>query len=530
MAVHDDPYIAEEVLGTGPSGKVYRGHDVAGSSLVRIKALLTRADVACVVDRDCVRAFVPHLLHLRHPQIAGVIALDEHEADFALVSETSAGDSLTACLTRRAFTAMDIRALASQLVMALQAGEALGLHHGDVKPSNVIIDDHQGAGCSLRLQDWCLADCRHEQPLETILFRAPERLNGAPASAQSDLFSTAAVIATMIFGRPPIQGETAEQCFNAWAMFDPVLLRHARPDVDPALHDWLSWLLRFDPAYRPVSAAQAQDMLAAGAMMAAYIPPMVPMYQVPVMQTWQPQVEAPVEQPKGPPVPKPRPPTTALQRTAAGATPEDGTPPAKAKRRVPWSIIFWLTSMVVALGTVGWCMSLWGSEWPDHLRRVIVEMMGGSVDGAAEAAKPAANEPVKGRYVRIEIPGKATLNLAEVEVFSNAINIATDGKASAKDSAWGGDAKLAIDGNTNGDWKKKSIYHSKDNSTTPWWEVDLGGEKIINAVKVWNRTDGNYADRLKNYSVIICDGSRKIVWRVDGQAKPVPSTRHDVVK
>ncbi len=525
--MQDDPYISEEVLGTGPSAKVYRGHDVAGSTLVRIKALLTSNDVTCPVDRDCVRAIVPPLLALQHPQVCRLIAIDEHHDDIALVSELSPGDPLPVLLRHRGLSALDIRALATQLLQALRAGEALGLRHGDVKPSNIIIADHQAAGCSLQLQDWGLADCRHDQPQETFAFRAPERLSGAPASPQSDLFSAGATLSMMMLGRPPVQGDTAEQLFHAWASFDPMVLRHTRPDVDAPFHDWLAWMLRFDPAHRPTTAAHAQDMLAAGAMISAYIPPMVPMYQVPVMQTWHPQQAPPAEaKPTGPAAAKPRPPTSALTKGKA-----DTKPAPKAKRRIPFGIIFSLTSLLVIFGFVGWLMNEWGPEWPDHLRKIVVETMGGSVDKDLSAAKEqVASGPFKGQFVRIEIPGSATLNLAEVEVFSAAINIARDGKASAKDNAWGGKPELANDGNTNGDWNGKSIYHSKDNTDTPWWEVDFGSEHIIDAVKVWNRTDGNYAQRLSNYSVIVFDSKRREVWRTDGQPVPEPSQRHEVKK
>ena len=526
LGVDDDPYISEDMLGTGPSGKVYRGHDVAGSSLVRIKALLTDGDVGCAVDRDCIRAAVPALLNLWHPHVCRLVALDENSDDIALVSELSPGEPLTRMVTHHVLSAMDVRALASQLVMALQAGEALGIRHGDVKPSNVIVAAHPGGGCTLQLQDWGVADCRAQQPNETLCFRAPERLSGAPASAQSDLFSAGATLAVMLLGRPPVHGETPEQLFGAWASFDPMLLRHARPDVDSAFHDWLAWLLRFDPAYRPVAAAQAQDLLAAGTMM-AYIPPMMPMYQMPVMQPWQadPAPSAPIEPARtetknlGPVAAKPRPPTTALTKPKAEAAPA-----VKQKMKIPFGIIFSLSSLLFIGCFMAWLMSQWGPEWPQHLR----EMLGlkSEVTAGVTITKN-VETPLKGQFVRIEIPAKATLNLAEVEVFSSAINIAQEGKATAKDTDWGGDPKSANDGKTTGDWGKHSIYHSKDDTDTPWWELDLGGEKPIEAVQVWNRTD-KYASRLNNYSVIIFDKDRKEVWRADKQPTPKPSARHEV--
>ena len=60
-------------------------------------------------------------------------------------------------------------------------------------------------------------------------------------------------------------------------------------------------------------------------------------------------------------------------------------------------------------------------------------------------------EAVRGRYVRIELPGdKRTLTLAEVEVWGGARNVALGGKATQKNTSNNGDASRAIDGNTSG--------------------------------------------------------------------------------
>ena len=48
-----------------------------------------------------------------------------------------------------------------------------------------------------------------------------------------------------------------------------------------------------------------------------------------------------------------------------------------------------------------------------------------------------------GRYVRIELPRRGTLTLAEVEVTSGGKNVARQGKASQKDTAFGGEASRA---------------------------------------------------------------------------------------
>lgn len=135
-----------------------------------------------------------------------------------------------------------------------------------------------------------------------------------------------------------------------------------------------------------------------------------------------------------------------------------------------------------------------------------------------------ASQGVGGRFVRIDLPGAAKfLHLAEVQVFSGGSNIALKGKASQISTGFNGPAKLAIDGNTNGDYDgAKSTSHTADGND-PWWEVDLGELKDIDRVLVWNRTDGETANRLAGYKVTILDPDRRTVWEQRPKGVPKPS-------
>ncbi len=142
--------------------------------------------------------------------------------------------------------------------------------------------------------------------------------------------------------------------------------------------------------------------------------------------------------------------------------------------------------------------------------------------------QPAAAKSPEGRFVRIELPGKALhLMLAEVQVFSAGENIAPQGVARQISTDYGGEAKRANDGNTGGDYfKANSVSHTSaiDN---PWWEVDLKAAQKIDSVVVWNRTDGGTFDKLKNFNVIILDNKGKEVWRTEVAETPSPSKSLD---
>jgi hypothetical protein len=65
------------------------------------------------------------------------------------------------------------------------------------------------------------------------------------------------------------------------------------------------------------------------------------------------------------------------------------------------------------------------------------------------------------------------------------------------------DAKLAVDGNTDGDLNHGSVSHTGSDPNA-WFEIDLGSVEPIDNVKVWNRTDC-CRERLSNYWIFISD-------------------------
>ena len=118
---------------------------------------------------------------------------------------------------------------------------------------------------------------------------------------------------------------------------------------------------------------------------------------------------------------------------------------------------------------------------------------------------------VNTRYVTVDIPrDSAILSLAEVEVFSNGVNIAPKGIASQTATAHDAVASRANDGNTSGNWQLNTVTHTPEGGKHPAWEVDLGAEYPVEKIVVWNRTE--LANRLDGFRVTASDGQRTIQW------------------
>ncbi len=132
--------------------------------------------------------------------------------------------------------------------------------------------------------------------------------------------------------------------------------------------------------------------------------------------------------------------------------------------------------------------------------------------------------PRTGRYVRVELPGKQRhLMLAEVEAFSGKENVARKGTATQSSDAFGGVAKRANDGITNGDYFGGNSVSHTNTEDNPWWEIDLGAAKEIDRVVIWNRTDGGAGVNLANFKVLLLDDKRKSVWEETVSTAPNPS-------
>ena len=139
------------------------------------------------------------------------------------------------------------------------------------------------------------------------------------------------------------------------------------------------------------------------------------------------------------------------------------------------------------------------------------------------AAQAGKSKGTRGRYVRIDLPGeRRTLTLAEVEVFSGGVNVATHGKAKqVEHRLFRHRGARHRRGNTSGKYADGGGQtHTNENEKNPWWEVDLGEEILIDGIRIWNRTDDGLGQRLAGFKVSILDSHRMPTFVKDGQPAP----------
>jgi serine/threonine protein kinase len=281
-----EPYEVIERVNIGTAAVVYRAVQTASQKEVLFKVFSPAATHP--MDTERVVMMRPALMQLKHPHIAPVLDLYEDDEGCVLVIPYLVGCGGNSFPHQGKLSQIATFQVATQLCSTLLAGEHLSFPHGDIKPSNLAIADRESQGFFIQLQDWGLSLCRDDQPHETLQHLAPERLQGYPASIQSDLFSIGATLWFLLTGTHAVEGQTRQDFAAAWAKFDGQKLVKLRPDLNVHFLEWLGWIMRINPLDRPTSAAEAMSVLNQVVAYATNNPAIAPpetVYEAPVPQT-----------------------------------------------------------------------------------------------------------------------------------------------------------------------------------------------------------------------------------------------------
>ncbi|HEU5002918.1 MAG TPA: protein kinase [Actinomycetota bacterium] len=206
-------YVLEEVIGRGPNGEVWKAAGRAPGLPAAIKVL--SADLAG--DPELVSRFLAErslVLGLRHPNLVRVRDLVAEGGTLAIVMDLVPGEDLHALLRRTG--PLDPRAacgLLSGVARALATVHAAGLVHGDVKPTNVLVNLQSTPPVAL-LTDVGMATIAHAGPGTgpgTSEYTAPELVSGARPTPAADLYACGVVLYEAVTGQPPFRGADPDQ-------------------------------------------------------------------------------------------------------------------------------------------------------------------------------------------------------------------------------------------------------------------------------------------------------------------------------
>jgi serine/threonine protein kinase len=237
-----------ERIDEGGAGEVWRARDEKLDRDVAIKLLGPDAD-------DAFRArFADEARRAAavvHPNVVMVFDEGRDGADAFMVMELVPGKTLREIVAERGpLPAHEVARLIRQVAGALDAAHAAGVVHCDVKPANVIVDPEGVA----KLTDFGIAraarDRDEQELLGTARYIAPERVEGGPVTARTDVYGLGLVAYELLTGRPAFDGGTSEELVRERLVGPPPSLRLARVGIDDHLDAIVGRALATDPDRR----------------------------------------------------------------------------------------------------------------------------------------------------------------------------------------------------------------------------------------------------------------------------------------
>ncbi|QFQ95740.1 protein kinase [Streptomyces phaeolivaceus] len=267
-----DRYLLLNRLG---SGHVWLAHDRQLDCEVALKEIVFGNPGEAERERTArvarARAEARHAAGLRHhPNVVTVHDVLEHgELPWIVMEYVPGALDLKALVARRgALAPAECARIGLSVLDALTAGHERGVMHRDVKPANILLaPDRTGSPYArVLLTDYGISvqpDTRETRYTRTHVlvgtagYLAPERAQGGPPTAASDLFSLGCTLYHAVEGYGPFDRATEIAALTA------VVLEEPRPTLRAgALEPVLAAMLAKDPVRR-ITAVEAEAALSA---------------------------------------------------------------------------------------------------------------------------------------------------------------------------------------------------------------------------------------------------------------------------
>jgi eukaryotic-like serine/threonine-protein kinase len=275
-----------ERLGAGGMGEVYRARDTRLRRDVAVKIIppVLAADPERLerLEREA-----RMLAALSHPNIAGIYAVETAGSSHALVLELVEGETLAARIRRQPLTVPETRAIARQIIAALDAAHTCGIVHRDLKPDNVML----GPRALVKVLDFGIAKMTGPVAIDgatvtggptaegaivgTAPYMSPEQVRGQPVDRRTDIWAFGCVLYEMLTGRRAFDGATLSDTIVAtlekqpdWTALPPdtpagvrrLAERTLQKDPHLRLRDIADGLQDLDDDSAPVAAGPASPL------------------------------------------------------------------------------------------------------------------------------------------------------------------------------------------------------------------------------------------------------------------------------
>ncbi len=215
-------------LGRGGMGQVFRALDTSLRRYVAVKVL--RSGLAGSQGNssdheiDLLLQEAVSQARVTHPNIVTIYYVGKHEEDPFLAMELIIGKTVSELVADGPLVYSQLHSIAAQMTSALKFSHELDIIHGDIKPSNIMVQQNGIA----KLSDFGMArrasDTEKRSVGGTPNYLAPELLVGESPSIQSDMYALGVTLFEMTFERLPVSvsGRTVEEWLDCHKQSDVV--------------------------------------------------------------------------------------------------------------------------------------------------------------------------------------------------------------------------------------------------------------------------------------------------------------------
>ncbi len=246
---HFGSYRLLHFIGAGGFAEVYLGEHLDLGTQVAIKVLHTQL---ANTDIDTFRREVYTIARLQHPHIIRVLDFNIEDSTPFLVMDYAAGGTMRERYPKGSTVPFPIIVSSTQqIAAALQYAHNEKIIHRDVKPENILLDEHDNVFLSDFGISLATEDAYFQMPQDiigTAAYMSPEQIQGQLQPA-SDQYSLGIVVYEWLSGTCPFKGSRTE----VWSqhMYEPPPpLCEKIPTVCPEVEYVVMTALHKDPKQR----------------------------------------------------------------------------------------------------------------------------------------------------------------------------------------------------------------------------------------------------------------------------------------
>ncbi|RFU63224.1 Stk1 family PASTA domain-containing Ser/Thr kinase [Peribacillus saganii] len=251
-----------DMVGGGGMANVYLAQDMILEREVALKIL--RMDFSN--DEEFIKRFnreAQSATSLAHPNIVSIYDVGEEKDIYYIVMEYVKGLTLKQYIQKYypipIEKAVDIM---KQITAAIAHAHHNGIIHRDIKPQNILIDDHGNVkitdfGIAMALSATSITQTN--AVLGSVHYLSPEQARGGMANKKSDIYSLGIVMFEIVTGRLPFSGESAVSIALKHLQSETPSPRRWNPEIPQSVENIILKATAKDSYYRYSSVDEMED-------------------------------------------------------------------------------------------------------------------------------------------------------------------------------------------------------------------------------------------------------------------------------